>query len=118
MMRNHRSLCAIPLFGQNTDHSFVPARFRMAIVRNGCQGRPSGRRASAAPLTAVSAMARLRSLKRSFACGEQGCLIGDRRSLDVRLGRQSNTRTVVDLPALGSQSRNLFVRRRSQARPQ
>jgi hypothetical protein len=35
----------------------------MAIVRNGGQGRLSGRRASAAPLTAVSAMARLRFLK-------------------------------------------------------
>lgn len=62
-MQNNRGLLSIPLFGQSTGHSFVPAKFRMAIVRNGGLGRPSGRRASAAPLTAVSAMARLRSLK-------------------------------------------------------
>jgi soluble lytic murein transglycosylase-like protein len=52
----------IPLFGQNTGHSSVPARFRTAVVRTGGQGRPSGPRVSALPLTAASAMAALRSL--------------------------------------------------------
>lgn len=39
-MQNHRGLLSIPLFGQSTGHSFVPAKFRMAIVRNG--GRQAG----------------------------------------------------------------------------
>jgi hypothetical protein len=55
-------LPAIPLFGQDTDHSSVPAETRIAIARCGGQGRPSGRRASAPPLTAASTMAALRSL--------------------------------------------------------
>ena len=54
---------AIPLFGQNTDHSPVPAKVCFAIAQSGGPGRPSGRRASALPLTAVSTMAALRSLK-------------------------------------------------------
>ena len=54
---------AIPLFGQNTDHSSVPARIRIAVARSGGPGRPSGRRASALPLTVVSTMAALRSLR-------------------------------------------------------
>jgi soluble lytic murein transglycosylase-like protein len=53
----------IPLFGQNTDHSSVPARIRTAVARSGGPGRPSGRRASALPLTAVSTMAALRFLR-------------------------------------------------------
>jgi hypothetical protein len=53
---------AIPLFGQNTDHSSVPAKVRIAIARSGGPGRPPGRRASASPLTAASTMASLRSL--------------------------------------------------------
>ena len=53
---------AIPLFGQNTDHSSVPAKVRTAVARSGGQGRPSGRRVSASPLTAASTMAALRSL--------------------------------------------------------
>jgi soluble lytic murein transglycosylase-like protein len=44
----------IPLFGQNTGHSSVPAKVCTALARSGSQGRPSGRRASA--------MAALRSL--------------------------------------------------------
>ena len=52
----------IPLFGQNTDHSSVPAKIRTAVARSGGQGRPSGRRASASPLTVASTMAALRSL--------------------------------------------------------
>ena len=52
----------IPLFGQNTDHSSVPAKVRTAVARSGGQGRPSGRRVSASPLTAASTMAALRSL--------------------------------------------------------
>jgi soluble lytic murein transglycosylase-like protein len=52
----------IPLFGQNTDHSSVPAKNCLAVARSGGQGRPSGRRASAPPLTAASTMAALRSL--------------------------------------------------------
>ena len=53
---------AIPLFGQDPDHSSVPAETRIAVARCGGQGRPSGRRASAPPLTAASTMAALRSL--------------------------------------------------------
>ena len=47
-------LSVIPLFGQNTGHSSVPAKVCTALARSGSQGRPSGRRASA--------MAALRSL--------------------------------------------------------
>jgi hypothetical protein len=53
----------IPLFGQNSDHSFVPAKVRTAVARSGSQGRPLGRRGSASPLTAASTMAALRSLR-------------------------------------------------------
>ena len=53
---------AIPLFGQNTDHSSVPAKICTAVARSGGPGRPSGRRASALPLTDASTMAALRSL--------------------------------------------------------
>ena len=52
----------IPLFGQSVGHSSVPANVRAAIARNGRQGRPSGRRLSASPLTAASTMAALRSI--------------------------------------------------------
>ncbi len=52
----------IPLFDQNTGHSFVPAKVRTAVTRSGGPGRPSGRHVSASPLTAASTMAALRSL--------------------------------------------------------
>jgi soluble lytic murein transglycosylase-like protein len=52
---------AIPLFGQNTDHSSVPAKVRDRIARSGGPGRPSGRLASASPLSAARTMAVLRS---------------------------------------------------------
>jgi hypothetical protein len=52
----------IPLFGQTTDHSSVPAKVRTAVAQSGGQGRPPGRRASASPLTSASTMAALRSL--------------------------------------------------------
>jgi soluble lytic murein transglycosylase-like protein len=52
----------IPLFGQNSDHSSVPAKARTAVARSGGQGRLSGRRESASPLTAASTMAALRFL--------------------------------------------------------
>lgn len=52
----------IPLFGQSTDHSSVPATVRTTVARIGGRGRPSGRRVSASSLTAVSTMAALRSL--------------------------------------------------------
>jgi Transglycosylase SLT domain len=52
----------IPLFGQNTDHSSVPAKTCTAVARSVGPGRPSGRRASASPLTAANTMAALRSL--------------------------------------------------------
>jgi len=55
-------LPAIPLFGQNTRHSSVPAKYHAAVARTGGQGRPEGRRASASPLTAASTMAALRCL--------------------------------------------------------
>jgi hypothetical protein len=50
-----------PLFGQNTDHSCVPAKI-WAVAGSVGQGRPPGRRASASPLTVASTMAALRSL--------------------------------------------------------
>jgi Transglycosylase SLT domain len=55
-------LPVIPLFGRNTRHSFVPAKICTAVARSGGQGRPSGRRASASPLTVAGTMAALRSL--------------------------------------------------------
>ena len=54
--------CVVPLFGQHTGHSSVPAKFLTAVARSGGQGRPSGRRASASPLSAASTMGSLRSL--------------------------------------------------------
>jgi transglycosylase-like protein with SLT domain len=63
----------IPLFGQNTDHSSVSGKICTAVARSVGQepalgqrseGRPSGRRASASPLTAASTMAALRSIGR------------------------------------------------------
>jgi soluble lytic murein transglycosylase-like protein len=64
-------LPAIPLFGQNTRHSSVPAKYHAAVARTGGQepapdlirGRPEGRRASASPLMAASTMAALRFLR-------------------------------------------------------
>ena len=53
---------AILLFGQNMDHSSVPAHVRTTVARSGGRGRPSGRRVSASPLTAASTIAALRSL--------------------------------------------------------
>ena len=61
MLQNCKS-SVIPLFGQNTDHSSVPARICTAVARSGGSGRPPGRRASASPLTVASTMAALRSL--------------------------------------------------------
>jgi soluble lytic murein transglycosylase-like protein len=52
----------IPLFGQTTDHSSVPAKTRTAVACSGGPGRPSGRRASASPLRVAGTMAALRSL--------------------------------------------------------
>jgi soluble lytic murein transglycosylase-like protein len=48
----------IPLFGQNTDRSSVPAEMCTAVALSGGPGR----RASASPLAAASTMAALRSL--------------------------------------------------------
>jgi soluble lytic murein transglycosylase-like protein len=48
----------LPLFGQNTDRSSVPAGMCTAVARSGGPGR----RASASPLAAASTMAALRSL--------------------------------------------------------
>ena len=48
----------IPLFGQNTDRSSVPAGICTAVARSGGPRR----RASASPLAAASTMAALRSL--------------------------------------------------------
>ena len=61
MLQNCKS-SVIPLFGQNTDHSSVPARICTAVARSGGSGRPPGRRASASPFTVASTMAALRSL--------------------------------------------------------
>ena len=59
-----RKSSVIPLFGQTTDHSSVPAKTCTAVARSGGPGRPSGRRASASALTAASPMAALRSIGR------------------------------------------------------
>jgi soluble lytic murein transglycosylase-like protein len=53
-----RKSSVIPLFGQNTDPSSVPAGMCTAVARSGGPGR----RASASPLTDASTMAALRSL--------------------------------------------------------
>jgi hypothetical protein len=58
----NRTPSVIPLFGQTTDHSPVPARTCTAVARSGGPGRLPGRRASASPSTAASTMAALRSL--------------------------------------------------------
>ena len=52
----------IPLFGQNMDHSSVPAKICTAAARGVGRGRLPGRRTSASPLTVASTMAALRSL--------------------------------------------------------
>jgi hypothetical protein len=57
-----RKSSVIPLFGQTTDHSSVPAKTCAAVACSVGQGRPSGRRASASPLTVASTMAAFRSL--------------------------------------------------------
>lgn len=58
-----RKPAVIPLFDQNTGHSFVRAKvLRTAVTRNSSPGRPSGRHVGASPLTAASTMAALRSL--------------------------------------------------------
>lgn len=61
-MSSDRKPRSIPLFGRNTDHSFVPAKVRTAVARSGGPGLPLGRRVSASSLTAASTMAALRSL--------------------------------------------------------
>ena len=61
-MSHNRKSSVIPLFGQNTDHSSVPAKTCTAVARGVGQGRPLGRRASAPHLTVASTMAALRSL--------------------------------------------------------
>jgi len=61
-MSSDRKPTAIPLLGQNTDHSFVPAKVRIAVARSDRSGQPLGRRVSASPLTAASTLARLRTL--------------------------------------------------------
>src|SRR5450755_2967615 len=58
----NRKSSVIPLFGQHTDHSSVPAKICEFVARGVGQGRPPGRRASASPLTVASTMAALRSL--------------------------------------------------------
>lgn len=54
-----RGLPIIPLFDQETDHSFAPTKVRSAVARSAGEGRPSGRRVSASPLTGASTMAAL-----------------------------------------------------------
>jgi hypothetical protein len=61
-MSSDRKPTAIPLLGQNTDHSFVPAKVRTAVARSDGSGQPLGRRVSASPLTAASTLERLRTL--------------------------------------------------------
>jgi hypothetical protein len=66
----NRKSSVIPLFGQSTDHSSVPAKTCTVVARSVgpepapdlIRGRPSGRRASASPLTVASTMGALRSL--------------------------------------------------------
>jgi len=61
LAQNYTSSVIAP-FGQCTDHSSVPAKFRTGVARSGGQGRTSGRRVSASPLTAAGSMAALRSV--------------------------------------------------------
>jgi hypothetical protein len=58
----NRKSSVIPLFGQNTDHSSVPAKICTAVARSGGPGRPPGRRTSGSPVTVARTMAALRSL--------------------------------------------------------
>ena len=74
-MSSVRKPPAIPLFGQNTDHSFVPATVPDAVARSGGPERPSGRRVSASPLTPASKMAALRSF------GAMVCIVATFASL-------------------------------------
>jgi soluble lytic murein transglycosylase-like protein len=57
-MPQNRKSSVIPLFGQTTGRSSVPAEMCTAVARSGGPGR----RASASPLAAASTMAALRSL--------------------------------------------------------
>jgi soluble lytic murein transglycosylase-like protein len=98
---------AIPLFDQTQHHSSVPTRSVTAIPHSGgpepalghrSEGRPSGWRDSALPLTAASTMAALRSL------GAIACIVAIFASLmlvsDAAYAEQalSATRRVNDLP--------------------
>ena len=55
-MPQNRKSSVIPLFGQTTDHSSVPAKTCTAVARSVGPGRPSGRRASASPSTAARSL--------------------------------------------------------------
>jgi hypothetical protein len=79
-MSADRKTSVIPLFGQDTDHSSVPAKVRTAVARDCGQGRPSGGRVSALPSTVASTMAALRSLSATVcmaAIFASSMLLGD-----------------------------------------
>ena len=61
-MSPDRKPTAIPLLGQNTEHSLFPAKVHTAIARSHGSGQPLGRHVSPSPLTAASTLARLRTL--------------------------------------------------------
>ncbi len=61
-MSSDRKPTVISLFGQNADHSSVPAERRTAIACSDGLRQPLGRHVSASALTAASTMARLRTL--------------------------------------------------------
>ncbi len=91
-MPQDRRPSVIPLFGQNTDHSSVPAKVRTAVARSDGPGRPSGRRASASPLTAASTMAALRSLRdNTVHCSAPGGIDAVERSGACRASIAADT---------------------------
>ena len=88
-MSSDRKPRLIPLFGQKTDHSLVPARVSSAVARGGdpehalgqrSERRLSGWRVSASTLTAAHTMAALRSL------GAMACVVAIFASSMLRSG--------------------------------
>jgi Transglycosylase SLT domain len=62
ILAQNRKSSAIPLLGQSTDHSSVPAKFRTAVARIGGREPALGHRSEGRLSTAASTMAALRSL--------------------------------------------------------
>ena len=88
-MSPDRRTPVIPLFDRNADHSSVPAKVRAAAAHSGGPERPSGWRKSVSPLTAASAMARLRNR------GTMACIVAIFASSMVFSGEARAERTLL-----------------------